>query len=85
MPTELLSVDQGVWGRGQFARWNFFLQKGDNVIFYIAPGTKIASDLKKYFGSVEELSWPAIVGIEKHLLNKKFYLAKGFKLDHQKI
>jgi hypothetical protein len=61
------------------------LKKNDNVIFYVTPGSKVANDLKKYFFTIQELDWPSINVIEKHLQNKKFYLAKKFKLDGQKL
>lgn len=85
MPTHLLAVDDSIWGKKQFAKWNVVLKKGDNVIFYVTPNSKVTQDLKKYFQSVEKLSWVPLAVIEKHLQDKSFYLAKDFKLDQQKL
>jgi len=85
MPTNLLAIDDSIWGKKQFSRWNQPLHRGDHVIFYVTPGSKVSNDLKKYFDTVEELSWPSINVIEKHLQDKKFYLGKNFKLDQQKL
>jgi 4-amino-4-deoxy-L-arabinose transferase-like glycosyltransferase len=85
MPTQLLSVEDSIWGKKQFAKWNPPLKKGDNVIFYVALDSKNVSGLKKYFQSVQKLDWAPLAVIEKHLQDKTFFLAKGFKLDQQKL
>ena len=79
MPTGILAVEDGLWGKKQFERWNreTELKRGQDLVVLTLPGSSLYQKAQKSFSSVEPLPHWQLHVLEGHLQGKRFYWFKN--------
>jgi 4-amino-4-deoxy-L-arabinose transferase-like glycosyltransferase len=79
MPTGILAVEDGLWGKKQFERWNGAadLKLGQDLVVLTNPNSTLYQKAQKYFSIIEPLpDWQMHV-MEGHLQGKRFFWFKN--------